>query len=295
MNRTISPDEMAQHVFEPQHLRTFLAVTSTLSFTRAAQLLGVSQPSVSQQIKRLEGAAGRSLLARDTHSVRLTEHGEAMAGYARTILAAHEEAETYFASPAMTGRLRFGAADDLALAQLPGVLRAFRQMHPSIQLELTVGQTSTLRRRLDSGQLDLVFVKEAPGSTTGTLVRRDPLVWIGIAGTRIHPDEPIPLVAYSAPSLSRLTATRVLAEAGRSWRITCKVLEVNGVLAAVRAGLGIAAFPASLVPSDLAVLPASDDLPALGDVDITLLANPLSERAPIDALSTAILRHRPAP
>lgn len=279
-------------MFEPQHLRTFLAVVSTLSFTRAAQLLGVSQPSVSQQIKRLEEAAARPLLVRDTHSVTLTDHGEAMAGFARSILAAHEEAESYFASPTMTGRLRFGAADDLALVQLPGVLRAFRQLHPSIQLELTIGQTSMLRRRLDANQLDLVFVKEAPGTTTGTVVRRDPLVWIGVPGTRLAPEAPIPLVAYSAPSLSRLTATRVLAEAGRTWRITCKVLEVNGVLAAVRAGLGIAAFPASLVPGDLQVLNPGPNLPALGDVDITLLANPRSESAPIEALTTAILRHR---
>ena len=281
-------------MFEPQHLRTFFAVASILSFTRAAHLLGVSQPSVSQQIKRLEQAASRPLLTRDTHSVQLTDHGEAMAGFARSILASHEEAEAYFASPTMTGRLRFGAADDLALAQLPGVLRAFRQLHPSIQLELTVGQTSMLRRRLDANHLDLVFVKEAPGSTTGTLVRRDSLVWVAVPGTRLTPEEPIPLVAYSAPSLSRLTATRVLAEAGRTWRITCKVLEVNGVLAAIRAGMGIAPFSGSLVPGDLQVIPASPDLPALGDVDITLLANPLSERAPIEALTTAILRHRPA-
>ena len=249
---------------------------------------------MSQQVKRLEDAAGRPLLVRDTHSVSLTEHGEAMAGFARTILAAHSDAESYFASPTMVGRLRFGAADDLALAQLPGVLRAFRQLHPSVQLELTVGQTATLRRRLDANQLDLVFVKEAPGTTTGTLVRRDPLVWIGVPGTRVSPDEPVPLVAYSAPSLSRLTATRVLAEAGRDWRITCKVLEVNGVLAAVRAGLGVAPFPASLAPPDLQVLATSPGLPALGEVDITLLANPLSEHAPIEALTTAILRHRPS-
>lgn len=279
-------------MFEPQHLRTFLAVTSTLSFTRAAHLLGVSQPSVSQQVKRLEEAAGRPLLVRDTHSVSLTEHGEAMASFARTILAAHSDAESYFASPTMAGRLRFGAADDLALAQLPGVLRAFRQLHPSVQLELTVGQTAGLRRRLEANQLDLVFVKEAPGTTTGTLVRRDPLVWVAAPGTRIAAGEPVPLVAYSAPSLSRLTATRVLAEAGRDWRITCKVLEVNGVLAAVRAGLGVAPFPGSLVPSDLQVLSPGNELPPLGDVDLTLLANPLSEHAPIEALTTAILRHR---
>jgi DNA-binding transcriptional LysR family regulator len=241
-------------------------------------------------VRRLEDAAGRPLLVRDTHSVALTDAGEAMAGFARSILAAHEEATTYFTSPGLAARLRFGAADDLALAQLPGVLRTFRQLHPWVQLELTVGQTSGLRRRLDAGQLDLVLVKEAPGTTTGTVVRRDPLVWVGLPGTRLAPDQPVPLVAYSAPSLSRVTATRVLADAGRSWRITCKVLEVNGVLAAVRAGLGIAAYPASLVPGDLQVIAAGPDLPALGDVDITLLANPLAEHEPVEALRTAILR-----
>lgn len=280
-------------MFEPQHLRTFLAVTSTLSFTRAARMLGISQPSVSQQVRRLEDAAGRPLLLRDTHAVSLTDAGEAMAGFARSILAAHEEAQTYFTAPGIAARLRFGAADDLALAQLPGVLRAFRQLHPWVQLELTVGQTSVLRRRLDAGQLDLVLVKEAPGTTTGTVVRRDPLVWVGVPGTRLVADQPIPLVAYSAPSLSRLTATRVLADAGRTWRITCKVLEVNGVLAAVRAGLGIAAYPSSLVPADLQVIPSGPHLPALGDVDITLLDNPLSEREPVEALTSAILRHDP--
>lgn len=281
-------------MFDPTHLRTFLAVASTLSFTRAAHLLGISQPSVSQQILRLEASSARTLLLRDTHAVSLTEDGEAMAGFARTILAAHEEAERYFLEPRMAGRLRFGAADDLALVQLPGVLRAFRQLHPGIELELTVGQTSMLRRRLDANQLDLVFVKEAPGTTTGTLVRRDQLVWVAAPGTRLPGDEPIPLVAYSAPSLSRLTATKVLADAGRSWRITCKVREVNGVLAAVRAGMGIAAFPVSLVPGDLQLLAAGPDLPALGEIDITLLANPLSEHAPIEALTNAILRYRPS-
>ena len=72
----------------------------------------------------------------------------------------------------MRGRLRFGAADDLALTQLPGVLRDFRQLYPHINLELTVNQSGVLQRRLKAGQLDLVFIRQAPGSSGGRLVRR---------------------------------------------------------------------------------------------------------------------------
>ncbi|WP_051426569.1 LysR substrate-binding domain-containing protein [Jiangella gansuensis] len=276
-------------MFDPVHLRTFLAVASTLSFTQAAQQLGISQPSVSQHIRRLEQAAGRQLLLRDTRAVTLTDNGEAMAGFARSILAAHDEATSYFTGSAMRGRLRFGAADDLALAQLPAVLRAFRQLHPRINLELTVTQTRTLMRRLEANQLDLVFTKEFPGETIGRVVRRDRLVWIGLPGTQVQADEPIPLITYSAPSVSRVTALRVLAESGRAWRISCKTLEVNGVLAAVRAGIGVAVFPSSLVPADLQALPVSAGLPELGDIDFTLVANPRSPVEPVEALTSAIL------
>ena len=126
--------------FDPVLLRTFLAVVNGLSFTRAAERLGISQPAVSQHIRRLEEAAGRVLLRRDTRTVALTDNGEAMAGFARTILAAHDEAVAYFTGSAMAGRLRFGAADELALSELPTILREFRQLYPRINLELTVTQ-----------------------------------------------------------------------------------------------------------------------------------------------------------
>jgi DNA-binding transcriptional LysR family regulator len=276
-------------VYDPVHLRTFLAVASTLSFTQAAQQLGISQPSVSQHIRRLEEAVGRQLIVRDTRAVTLTDNGEAMAGFARSILASIDEAATYFSGSSMKGRLRFGAADDLALAELPRVLREFREMYPRINLELTVTQTRTLQKRLAANQLDLIFIKELPDETVGRLVRRDRLVWIGLPGTQVSADEPIPLITYSAPSLSKLTALRVLAESGRSWRITCKTLQVNGVLAAVRAGIGVGVFPNSLVPSDLVALPPTSALPELGDIDITLVANPRGPKDAVEALMSAIV------
>lgn len=281
-------------MYEPELLRSFLAVAQSLSFTQAAQRLGVRQPTVSQHVRRLEDAVGRALFIRDTRSVTLTADGEAMAGFARTILAAHEQAAGYFSGSGLRGRLRFGVSDDLALTPLPRILRDFRQLYPRIDLELTVAQSNALHRRLESGHLDVAFVKhDTAGDGRGRLVRRDRLVWSAVQGARIDPDRPMPLVVYQAPSLSRARAVEALENAGRAFRITCTVRGVNGMLAAARAGLGVAIFARSLMPDDLVELPASADLPELGDVDFVLLTNPRAAAEPAEALTAAIVGSGP--
>jgi DNA-binding transcriptional LysR family regulator len=276
-------------VYDPVLLRTFLALTEAGSFTGAAQRLGLSQPTVSQHVRRLEDAVGRGLVLRDTREVRLTDAGESLAGFAREILAAHAAAERYFAAPATKGRLRFGTADDLAVTQLPRILRSFRRQNPQITLELTVGQSGALVRRLMSGQLDLVFVKEQPDSTSeGVLVLRDRFVWVGQETTTVTPDAPVPLVAYRAPSLSRTMAMAALERQGRRWRVTCTVRDVAGLISAVRAGLGVAVHPHSLIPADLTKVSNRFSLPELDEVDFRLLANPSAPREPIEALTAAI-------
>jgi DNA-binding transcriptional LysR family regulator len=273
-------------MFDPALLRTFVAVAETLNFTRAGELLQLSQPTVSQQVRKLETAAGRQLIARDTRAVALTDNGEAMLGFARSILAAHDEAAAYFTGSAMRGKLRFGSADDLALTQLPQILRDFRQLYPQINLELTVGQSGVLARRLRAGQLDLVFIKQEPELPDGRLVRRERLVWIGHKALLLDAAGPVPLIAYPAPSITRAAAIDALEVEGRSWRITCNVREVNGALAAARAGIGIAVLPQNMVPGDLVAIPG---LPMLGEVDFALLDNPRAPREPVEALVSAIV------
>jgi len=275
--------------FDPIQLRTFLAVATGLSFTRAAEQLGLSQPTVSQHVRRLEQAAGRQLITRDTRSVSLTDNGEAMAGFARAILAANDEAVSYFTGSAMSGRLRFGAADELALSELPTILREFRQLYPRINLELTVTQSGVLYRRLMSNHLDLVFINQEADAGRGRLVRRDRLVWVGLERTQLEPTQPLPLITYHAPSWGRSIAITALESVHRTWRITCNTREINGLLAATRAGIGICVLAKSRVPADLRVLSGRFGLPPLPDVEMALVANPLAAREPIEALSRAIL------
>ncbi|MFB6713284.1 MULTISPECIES: LysR substrate-binding domain-containing protein [unclassified Streptomyces] len=278
-------------MYDPAQLRTFLAVAQTLSFTQAARRLGVRQSTVSQHVRRLEDAAGRQLFSRDTHRVDLTPDGEAMLGFARTILEAHERAAAFFAGTRLRGRLRFGASEDFVLTRLPEILESFRRDHPDVELELTVELSGTLHQRLAAGRLDLVLAKRRTGDTHGELVRHDALTWIGAPRLRIDPDRPIPLVLFPPPGITRARALEVLEEHGRSWRIACTSTSLSGLIAAARAGLGVMAHSRGLIPPGLTPVPARAGLPDLGDVDFVLLHGRRRDGAQeaADALAAAIL------
>ncbi|MFF8713314.1 LysR substrate-binding domain-containing protein [Streptomyces sp. NPDC015184] len=278
-------------MYDPAQLRTFLAVAQTLSFTQAARRLGVRQSTVSQHVRRLEEAAGRQLFARDTHRVDLTVDGEAMLGFARTILDAHERAAAFFTGTRLRGRLRFGASEDFVLTRLPEILESFRHDHPEVELELTVELSGTLHQRLAAGRLDLVLAKRRTGDTHGELVRRDTLAWIGAPRLRIDPDRPVPLVLFPPPGITRARALEVLEEHGRSWRIACTSTSLSGLVAAARAGLGVMAHSRGLIPPGLVPVPARAGLPELGGVDFVLSHGHRREgsREAADALAAAIL------
>lgn len=246
-------------VLDPVQLRSFAAVARARSFTRAAARLGVGQSTVSQHVRRLEATVGRPLLERDTHSVSLTVDGEAMLEFAATIL----------------------DAGDRAMAD-------FRRRHPEVDLELTVGLAGDLERRLAAGELDLMFAKRLPGPDDGRLVvRRDRFVWVGAPGLPLGPGDPVPVVAYPPPSLSRTAAVGALEAAGRPWRMACTSGSLSGLRAAALAGLGVLAHAATLVPDGLEVVAEHAGLPDLGPVDV-VLAHGRRRSGPAEALVRSI-------
>jgi DNA-binding transcriptional LysR family regulator len=266
--------------YDPELLATFLAVEQTGSFTRAAARLGIHQPTVSQRIRRLEQQIGRPLVLRDTHSVSLTADGEAMTGFARNILAASEEAASYFSGSRPRARLRIGISDDLALTRLPQILRDFRRDNPLVDFDLTVAQSGFLHHRLEDQKLDVFIGHRPSGEERGQLVKRDRLVWVGTPSTRLELTRPLPLVVYPAPSISRNEIRRALTRARLPFRPACVCRGVNGVIAAVAAGIGIAALAESLVPVQLTALGPGHRLPGLGTIDLVLLMNPRTEQRP---------------
>jgi DNA-binding transcriptional LysR family regulator len=274
-------------VFDPELLRTFLAVERAGGFTAAGRLLGLRQSTVSGHVARLEKATGRELFRRDTRNLALTADGAAMVGFARTILDAQSQAERYFSASTLTGLIRLGASDDIMARELPDVLLEFQRTHPGIDLELTVGLSENLKTRMETGELDVVVGKRLPGERHGELLWRDRLVWAGRSATTEFTD-PVPLVTYPAPSLTRRIALKALERDARTWRVTCTSDSQLGLRAAVLADLGIIVHTETLLPEGLSVL-ADPSLPVLGELEFVLMRRRTTLSAPEQALCDAII------
>jgi DNA-binding transcriptional LysR family regulator len=276
-------------MLDPIQLESFLAVARTRSFSEAGRRLSRQQSTISQHIRKLEQAAKRRLFVRDTHTVTLTPDGEAMVGFAQSILETNERARRYFAGSQLRGRVRFGASEDFVSSRLPELLRDFVRQHALVDLELTVGLSATLYERLDADELDLILCKRRAGDARGQLVWRDRLAWIGAPDTRIDPAQPLPLILYTPPSITRTVALEALERDRRAWRIICTSGSLSGLRAACLAGLGITVHARGLIPDGLVALPATYDLPDLGDVEFVVLGARPAGHGPAAELAKAIL------
>lgn len=278
-------------MLDPIWLRSFVAVAELQSFTEAATRAGIRQSTVSEHVRKLEAACGKRLFARDTHSVEITTDGEAMLGFARSILDVNERAMRHFAQGDMRGNIRLGASEDVVLSGLPLVLKQFMDAHPQVELELTVGVSETLRSKLDSGKLDIVLQKRLESEARGTLVWRDPLIWASAPDFRFAPDRPIPLVVLAPPAITRTIALAALENSGCHWRVICSSDSQSGVYAALRAGLGIAPHAKCLLPPDLTIVRAKV-LPDLGATEFVIVRRKGAHSTPLEALYSILLNSR---
>ncbi|MBB2926052.1 LysR family transcriptional regulator [Paraburkholderia silvatlantica] len=259
-------------MLNPIWLRTFEAVARCHSFTEAARQLGLTQSSVSDHVRRLEAAIGRRLFIRDTHSLAITSDGEAMLAHAGSILQAIDRAESQFRAPRLRGRVRLGCSDDVALGPLPAVLTAFRNAHPDVELEITIGMTGRLYELLDSGAIDLMVGKRRLGDKRGAVLFTGRLEWLARAGTTMDLAQPLPLILVAEPSVTRAVVLDALAQTDFRWQLVCTSSSHSGCVAAARAGLGVTVRPQYLAARGLAPPVNVASLPALPNVEFIVLA-----------------------
>ena len=269
-------------------LRSFVTAVRTGSISRAATALGQTQPALSQQVRKLERAVGRPLLNRSPSGVSPTRAGEELLPYAERILSLCAQALTD-TRRALTGHCAVGMLEDIAASQLPQALADLAHLHPGATLEVLSLSNAAMREAYDAGRVQLVLdhVPDLPGPPRWTA--RRPLVWAIGQGVDVAAD-PLPVVLFSIPCFWRTSALEALERADRRWRVAFESNCLLGVLAAVRAGLGIAALmPANLEPA--MACHNADALPPLPDVELGLARHPRTEGDPlIDAVETALRR-----
>jgi len=158
-----------------QQMRYVVEIAGTGSFTAAAERCFVTQSALSHQIAALERELGQRLFARSNRGVRVTEAGAAFLHHARIAVTASESAreDAAAAEGRVLGTLRLGVIPPVAALDVPAVLAAFHAEHPSVRVELTVGNSDTLITDVRSGVLDVAFLGlRAEQRPTGVGVRR---------------------------------------------------------------------------------------------------------------------------
>jgi DNA-binding transcriptional LysR family regulator len=259
-------------------LRSFAAVAGTHSFTRAAALVGRTQPAVTLQIARLEALLGVKLLTRSSREVALTAAGAALLPVAREVLGLLDAVPAGLGAAAEAGDVRFGSPEDFATLYLPDILARFVQTHPRVHLTTHCELTVRLIEGMREGAYDLAVIKQDPRALppgARPLWWRERLVWTaGSEAPRPPATGPLPLALSPEPCVYRSAAIRALEAAGRAWSVVYTSPSLAGTAAAVRAGLGITVLPRRLMPPGLAALPRSAGLPALPDTAICLLVRP---------------------
>jgi LysR family hydrogen peroxide-inducible transcriptional activator len=145
---------------EMHQLRYFVAVARAGHFTRAAELCGVSQPSLSQQILNLEKHLQQRLFDRLGRRVLLTDAGRLLLDRATTILAAVEDAERCLRDrdAGQAGRLAVGAIPTIAPYLLPAALERYLGLHPNVEVAVEEDVTARLIPAVAAGELDLAVV-----------------------------------------------------------------------------------------------------------------------------------------
>jgi DNA-binding transcriptional LysR family regulator len=151
---------------EIRHLRYFLAVVETLHFSKAAERLGMAQPPLSQQIKRLEQLIGHRLFDRTTRGVKLTLAGQLLAERARsTIDKVHDDlAQVRRLGRGEAGTLTVGFSGSVMFTALPVAIESYRRLDPKVELRLREIVTSAQIPALLDGTLDLAFMRDGDGA-----------------------------------------------------------------------------------------------------------------------------------
>jgi DNA-binding transcriptional LysR family regulator len=144
-----------------RHLRSFVVLAEELHFARAAALLHVSQPALSQTIKQLERATGLTLLARTTRRVELTRDGAALRDDALQVLADFEALmqRARESAAGRRGALRVGYIIGAAVDLVPRVLRAHAEQCPDVDVRTMEFDFSEPAGGLDDGRSDVAIVR----------------------------------------------------------------------------------------------------------------------------------------
>ncbi|GHO70677.1 LysR family transcriptional regulator [Ktedonobacter sp. SOSP1-52] len=263
---------------ELRHLRYFIVVAEELHFSRAAEILHMAQPPLSQQIQNLESELGIPLLIRTKRSVQLTPAGKAFLVEAKKVIAQTERAieAAHQAYNGLLGQLHIGFVGTAMAEILPTILKAFRERYPMITTKLQNLVTTDQVQALREGLIEVGFIHPPILDTTLKLevIGREQLVAVLPADHALASQKSIDLAqlrdelfvlyprAWNIGLFDQIIS--LCQQAGFSMRLGQEALGWESIISLVAAGFGVSIVPASsrlLRSLDVAYLPLQGTTP----------------------------------
>lgn len=276
-------------LMEIHQLRYFVAVAEEGSFSRAAAREHVAQPSLSQQIQKLEAEIGQRLFDRLPRSVVSTEAGNCLLEYARKILVEIADARRCVddLKHDVGGRLAVGALPTIAPYILPAVITEFQSRYPNVALEIFEDTTESLALRLEDGTLDVALASTCQESATlerhslgneellvllppgHRLARKKKIKWSDLKAEKF-------LLLHEVHCLSRQVNDFLAAHRLRP-ELAVRGAQLATIVQMVASGVGVTLVPKMMVESDLSssgciAVPFESAVPTR---ELNLLRNPL--------------------
>ena len=233
-------------------LRVFLAVARHQSYSKAAEVLYLTQPAVSMQVRALEEALGVALFERVGRTLSLTEAGREFFSYAQKIAALLDEAKLVMEelNGLKRGRITLAAVSTAGAYVLPPLLGAFRERYPGITISLEVTNRATVQKRFLQNEVDLVVMGRPPEGVPHVAepFLPDEMVVIASPAHPLAKVSRIPVerlaqqvfILREAGSGTRLAAEEFFKERGVTISVGFELGDNSAVKEAVAAGLGVA-------------------------------------------------------
>lgn len=151
---------------ELRTMRYFLAVAREENMTRAAELLHVTQPTLSKQLKSLEDELGKKLFIRHSFHIELTEEGVLLRKRAEDLVSMADKITTEFLSldDVLGGEIYFGLAESYQITHLAAEIKSLKYTYPDLRYHITSGDTEQVTEKLDKGVIDFAVLAEEPST-----------------------------------------------------------------------------------------------------------------------------------
>lgn len=151
---------------ELRTMRYFLAVAREENMTRAAQILHVTQPTLSKQLKALEDELGKKLFTRHSFSIQLTEEGLLLRKRAEDLVRMADKitAEFLTLDDILGGDIYFGLAETYQIRHLASAIKTFKNSYPDMHYHITSGDTEQVTEKLDKGVIDFAVLADEPNT-----------------------------------------------------------------------------------------------------------------------------------